>query len=338
MKLLSQLLPAERPTVEELSGATKWTTHAIDTSWSCIHAPLLADLDGDGNPEVIAGKRFQGHEGKDPGENEPLRVMSYQFDRKSRTWISRVISHHPICGLDLDPKCVDIDADGDLDIIAPARSGLVLLENLRVHSGAAVPKELQASYLAPLPPDIKHDDFRSMTVINSGKIETLPIDSSLAVGNRREQIQRQMELVMGELPDGHRRVPLDIKIISAEKVAKYTRIKLTYAPEPGDRVPAWLLIPNVVSNGRMGIDQAPQGTASPMLGGGPSQSPAMLCLHPTQFELGKDQVIGLGGKPSRSYAHELAERGLSASCQIIPASANTNTTLRLKVSTMPAAR
>ena len=35
----------------------------------------------------------------------------------------------------------------------------------------------------------------------------------------------------------------------------------------------------------------------------------MLCLHPTHFELGKAQICGMGGKPSRFYAHELAERG-----------------------------
>ena len=35
----------------------------------------------------------------------------------------------------------------------------------------------------------------------------------------------------------------------------------------------------------------------------------MLCLHPTHFELGKAQLLGLGGKVSRWYAHELAERG-----------------------------
>ncbi len=35
----------------------------------------------------------------------------------------------------------------------------------------------------------------------------------------------------------------------------------------------------------------------------------MLCLHPTHVELGKDQLLGLGGKPSRFYAHELAQRG-----------------------------
>ncbi len=63
------------------------------------------------------------------------------------------------------------------------------------------------------------------------------------MGDRREQIQRQMELVMGRLPDSSQRVPLAVEVVSTEQADRYTRIKLTYAAEPGDRVPAWLLIP-----------------------------------------------------------------------------------------------
>ncbi len=58
-------------TLEHLLQKTAWTTHAIDTSWSMLHAPLLGNLDGDGQLEVIAGKRFQGHEGKDPARTNP---------------------------------------------------------------------------------------------------------------------------------------------------------------------------------------------------------------------------------------------------------------------------
>ena len=62
----------------------------------------------------------------------------------------------------------------------------------------------------------------------------MPIASALAVGDRRAQIQRQMELVMGSnfrIANGV--LHLDVQVISVEKLDKYTRIKLTYAPEPG---------------------------------------------------------------------------------------------------------
>ncbi len=276
-------------TQDFLLGKTVWVTHAIDTSWSCAHAPMLADLDGDGITELIAGKRYQGHEGRDPGENEPLNIFSYQFNKERHAWQQRTISHHPLAGLDLDPKTVDIDGDGDLDIICPARSGLVLLENLRKSSGTSRSEVgALASELPKLPTDVLHADFSKLSeVAADGTTRQRPLLTPLDLGQRREQIQRQMAQVMGPLPTSIKRVPLDIEIQTVEAVEKYTRIKLTYVSEPGDRVPAYLLIPHEISE----------------------PAPAALCLHPTQFELGKAQLLGLGGKVSRFYAHELAELG-----------------------------
>ena len=50
-----------------------WVKHAIDESFSQIHALLLADIDGDGQPELITGKRYRGHGGTTP-------------DRMTRWW------------------------------------------------------------------------------------------------------------------------------------------------------------------------------------------------------------------------------------------------------------
>ena len=56
---------------QDAAGDRQWVRHAIDTSWSQAHSLLWADLNGDGRPELIAGSRFMGHEGKDPGEYNP---------------------------------------------------------------------------------------------------------------------------------------------------------------------------------------------------------------------------------------------------------------------------
>ncbi len=103
---------------------------------------------------------------------------------------------------------------------------------------------------------------------------------------RREHILASMQLVMGPLPEASRRVPLDIRVVEEERLAAFTRKKLSFASEAGDRVPAWLLIPNSLR--------------------GPA--PAVLCLHQTTA-IGKDEPAGLGGKPNLHYAMELAERG-----------------------------
>ena len=48
---------------------------------------------------------------------------------------------------------------------------------------------------------------------------------------------------MGPMPGKDRLVPLDVKVVSEEKLDGYVRKKITFAVETGDRVPAWLLIP-----------------------------------------------------------------------------------------------
>jgi dienelactone hydrolase len=95
-----------------------------------------------------------------------------------------------------------------------------------------------------------------------------------------------MELAMGPLLDDSQKVPLDVKIISEERLEKFTRIKLTYAAEKDDRVPAWLLIPHE-RRGKL---------------------PAVLCLHQT-IAIGKDEPVGLGPNENKRYAKHLAERG-----------------------------
>ena len=71
------------------------------------------------------------HGGRDPGAEEPLGIYSYQFEPASKTWVKRVLSYDDGVGFGLDAKAVDIDDDGDIDLVCPGRSGLYLLENRR---------------------------------------------------------------------------------------------------------------------------------------------------------------------------------------------------------------
>jgi hypothetical protein len=70
------------------------------------------------------------HGRRDPGAADPQGIYSYEFIPKTRTWKKRVLSDDPLVGWGLDGKVVDVDKDGDLDLVAPGRSGLYLLENL----------------------------------------------------------------------------------------------------------------------------------------------------------------------------------------------------------------
>ncbi len=268
---------------------TKWITHAIDTSWACAHTLMLADIDGDGRQDVVAGKRYLGHDGRDPGENDPLSVHWYRFEASSRTWRGECISRGGTCGIDLDSTCVDLDGDGDIDILAPARCGLHWLENLRIGADAdqLADPATPASALAVAPAYAEHQD---LSYYLQGA-QRLPLLTAQDHGIRRQQILAQMEQVMGELPGAVHRIPLDPVVEQVEETDGYYRLLIRYTVDVDDRVPAYLLIPK---------SRAGQSSAG---------LPAMLCLHPTHFELGKAQICGLGGQPSRFYAHELANRG-----------------------------
>lgn len=103
---------------------------------------------------------------------------------------------------------------------------------------------------------------------------------------QREAILTSMQLVMGPLPDDAKRVALDLQVDESVVLAKVKRLRISFAVEAGDRVPAYLLIPKGVT----------------------SKLPAVLCLHQTT-PIGKDEPVGLGGNENLHYAIELAERG-----------------------------
>jgi hypothetical protein len=115
----------------EQGEAGRWTRRTIDSAWSQAHASTLVDLNGDGRKDLVTGKRFMAHNGGDPGEKEPLGVYWYEFSAaKQGEWIRHVIDYGGRMGAGMQIPVVDIDGDGDLDIVCPGKSGIFLVENL----------------------------------------------------------------------------------------------------------------------------------------------------------------------------------------------------------------
>jgi hypothetical protein len=132
-------------------GKRSWSRPiAIDPKLSSVHTLLWADLDGDGNnDELLTGKRVYAHE-REEGDVEGSVIAYYRINPEAKTW-----SRHPIfegeparnapadasrrdaqkdfppgtAGTGLEMTVVDIDKDGDLDIVCPGKSGLYLFEN-----------------------------------------------------------------------------------------------------------------------------------------------------------------------------------------------------------------
>jgi hypothetical protein len=107
---------------------------------------------------------------------------------------------------------------------------------------------------------------------------------------RRAEIVRGMESAMGKLPGKDKAVPFDIKVEEEFDAGTYIRQLITYTSEPNCRTPAYLLVPKDVLAGKR-------------------KSPAILCLHETNFEVGHGLVIVRGERKIQGYAHELTERG-----------------------------
>ena len=104
----------------------------------------------------------------------------------------------------------------------------------------------------------------------------------------RKKIIRNMEQVMGKLPQRNSLVPLDIQIIDSVKEESFTRYNLTFSVANGEKLTAYLYVP--------------------VQSGIPEKLAAMLVLHGTD-PLGKGVVDGQGVKPNRAHARELAQRG-----------------------------
>ena len=141
-----------------------------------------------------------------------------------------------------------------------------------------------ASRQAPGYPD--HD---RLMVVRDGQGRERAVETLADWNVRRDHTLAHFQEVAGTLPGGERRVPLDTQVTSTTKEAGFIRKKISFATEPGDRVPAWLLIP----------DQPRQPAG---------KFPAVLCLHQT-IAIGKDEPAGLGQNLELAYARELAEKG-----------------------------
>jgi dienelactone hydrolase len=143
---------------------------------------------------------------------------------------------------------------------------------------------------AELPPALSRLPRTNLLVFHdrAGAIQTVKSKSDWQ--QRRAEMVRGMAAVMGPLPGTDKRCPLDVQVIQETNCGSYVRRSITYAAEPGGRVPAYLLIPKEALSAR-------------------NKFPAILALHPTDMDYGH-RVVAEELRPHyRAYGRDLAERG-----------------------------
>jgi hypothetical protein len=111
-------------------GTTNWERHLIDDSWSQPHCLAWKDLTGDGQPELITGKRVRAHCGNDPGGEDPAVLFYYTWDKSSGKFTRHTIAAAGEgIGTGMQIAVDDLNADGRTDIAVSGKSGTYVLIN-----------------------------------------------------------------------------------------------------------------------------------------------------------------------------------------------------------------
>ncbi len=114
------------------NGTTTWRKHLIDRSFSQGHCLAWEDIDNDGKPELITGKRYHAHSGKDPGAKDEITVQYYDWSPENRSWTKHNISSAAAGqgpGVGLQIRVHDLDGDTWKDIVVAGKSGTHILWN-----------------------------------------------------------------------------------------------------------------------------------------------------------------------------------------------------------------
>lgn len=117
-----------RQTGKDADGKIEFDKRMIDKSYSQPHALALTDLNGDGRPELISGKRYFAHNGGDPGGKDMPLIVAYEFQPATQTY-SRMVLEEGHVGIGLQIATGDLDGDKQADIAVAGKSGTYLLFN-----------------------------------------------------------------------------------------------------------------------------------------------------------------------------------------------------------------
>lgn len=115
------------------AGNREWIQHPIDPFSSQFHTMEWVDIDGDGNKELITGKRFRAHNGNDPGAYDPLGL--YYFKWNGVSFVKNTIASGALGvgkGTGIHFSVSDLNQSGKNDIVVAGKDGLYIFFNLGI--------------------------------------------------------------------------------------------------------------------------------------------------------------------------------------------------------------
>ena len=119
----------------ENTGGKTFTPHIImspkkepgplNLSFSQLHAIELADMNGDGVKDIITGKRYWAHNGRDVGGNDPAVLYWFETRRGGRAGICSFVPHKidGDSGVGTQVAVADMNGNGKPDVIVGNKKG-----------------------------------------------------------------------------------------------------------------------------------------------------------------------------------------------------------------------
>jgi hypothetical protein len=127
----------------DADGKRGFEQHWVETEYGQFHTMVMGDLNDDGRPDLVTGKRLFAHHGRDMTCYEPLFAFWYEIKDGRFTrhilsynhlpWYPGQNNHNPppnwAVAVGMKANIADMDDDGHNDVIVSGKSGLYVFYN-----------------------------------------------------------------------------------------------------------------------------------------------------------------------------------------------------------------